>query len=676
LPLAAGVNLWEAIGPSNIGGRATSVVAHPADPNRIWLGAAGGGVWHSPDGGSSWQTAWSDQDVLNIGSLAIDPGNPDVIYCGTGEANLSADSYGGVGLYRSSDAGATWQLLASCDRDGVPRRIGAIAIDPQDSQHLLLGGIGLNEVSQQADLGGLYTSRDGGLTWTRETFVSQNNYWCHAVRFDPANSQIVYATFTAQGQKSGIYKSLDGGRTWVQLRTGLPAPEAFGRTSLAVSPSNSKVLYAMAADERSAHADSILGVFRSADAGNTWTEIGGQHFAGEGQMSYGNSVAIDPADPNHVLCGCVDLHLTRDGGQTWTRASQWDAPRGTPAYAHADHHAILMPVGAAGLVYDANDGGMDRSVDGGNTWANRSNGLSITMFYDMDVAQSDSQVIGGGAQDNGTLVTLNGQPDEYSEILGGDGGWIVFDPGDALHLFASYYNLNIFRFHQGVWKNVSPPAPDAEKKAVWMAFLELHPTAATTVYAGSNRMWITEDDGDNWKPLSSVLDGSSISAIEIARSDPRNIYVGTENGGIFRSTDGGGSWSANISGPELPGHAITRLAASPANPARVYATVANFGHSHVFRSDDGGSSWIDSDRGQLPDVPHHSIAIPADRPDTIYVCSDAGVFVSEDAGLTWSNLSRNLPRVMVIDLVWQAHDQTLHAATYGRGLFRLNAREN
>ena len=662
---------WENCGPSNIGGRTTSLVCHPANADMIWIGAAGGGVWQSSDGGQTWSTQWHSQDILNIGSLALDPSNPQVIYCGTGEADLSADSYPGVGLFRSNDGGATWHVLASPSTTGIPIRIGAVAVDPFDPNHLELGGIGFNEVSASGnDFGGLYTSHDGGITWAREQFVSSGNYWCHAVLFHPTKQGAIFSTVTEQGSKSGIWRSSDGGASWQQLTNGLPDPASFGRTALAISPSDPDVLYAIAQDENSGTSDLVLGVFRSSDGGDNWTNIAGSEFANERQMSYGNTIAVHPTDPNIAICGGVDLHLTTDGGATWKQVTHWDSPRGNPDYAHADHHAVVMPAASPGRIYSANDGGFDVSNDVGSTWQNRSNGLAITMFYDTDVASSDGRSFGGGAQDNGTVVTTTGHFDDYAEILGGDGGWMVYDPHDVLHLYASFYNMGIYRFKNGTPTDVSPPVP--EKGSIWMCYITMDPNNSNTVYTGSTRLWRTPDDGASWQAISSPFDGSPISAIEVAPADSNRIYVGTENGGFFRSIDGGATWSANLSSSVLPGNTITRLETSARSGADLLlATIANFGHSHLFRSQDGGVTWADVDKGQLPDVPHHAILIAPDDPNSVYVCNDVGVFVSKDGANTWSNMTLNLPNVMVIDLVYQPTDRLLYAGTYGRSIWRI-----
>jgi photosystem II stability/assembly factor-like uncharacterized protein len=674
LPHAPGTARWESIGPTNIGGRLTSLVCHPKYPERIWAGAAGGGVWYSPDAGQSWQPQWHEQDILNVGSLAIDPEDPRIIYCGTGEANLSADSYPGVGIYRSTDEGKTWYLHASAEKTHIPQRIGVIAIDPFNPKHVRIGGVGYAEMGGGADdVGGMYFSLDAGITWKRETFISAKNYWCHSIVFHPTKKGIVYATFTAQGARNGIYQSVDGGKTWKQLLKGLPDPERIGRTSLAISHSQPKVLYAFAADEARASADQLLGVFRTSDGGARWKDVSGSHFAKERQISYNNTIVVHPDNPKHVLCGGVNLHITTDGGKTWEKATKWNTQRGASNYAHADHHDLLMPPGA-GRLYDANDGGLDISEDGGRTWINRSNGLAVTMYYDLDVAQSDERVFGGGAQDNGTLITTSGSSNDHYELLGGDGGWIVIDPRDAGHLFASHQNMGIYRFRDGDFFPVSPPADVDERNFVWMCYIAMDANNSRTLFTGSYRVWRTRDDGDNWAAVSPALDTSPISAIDIARADSKRIYIGTLNGKFFRSLDGGDTWSSNLASTTLPGYSITRLATHPLEAKTVFATVANFGHSHLYRSRDGGTNWEDVDKGRLPDVPHHSMVIPPDLPDTIYVCNDIGVFVSNDACETWMNLTRNLPSVMVVDLAYHQAEGTLSAATYGRSLWRLRIR--
>lgn len=663
LPPHPGQAQWELVGPTNVGGRMTSAVCAP-NPAIIWGGAAGGGVWKSEDGGQHWRSLWHDEPTLNIGALAIDPMNSSVIYCATGEANLSADSYPGVGIFRSLDGGNSWRIIAPATTAGIPTRIGCLVIDPFDVTHMCLGGV----THTTGGVDGMFVSHDGGVSWGRQVFPGNGPYRCHAIVFHPTVPNTLFATIAARGSQSGIWKSTDGGSSWSHLTNGLPSSERIGRTSLAIAPSNPSIMYALCSTLR----DGVLGVFRSADGGASWADTAGTHFRTEGQMSYGNTIAVHPANPDHVLCGGVDLHLTRNGGATWTRVTKWDAERGKPNYAHADHHCLLMPREQPGLVYDMNDGGMDVSTDGGLTWSNRSNGLAVSMFYDVDVSQTDGRMFGGGLQDNGTNLTTTGKPDDFVEVTGGDGGWMIIDPTNPGHLYTTAQNMFVWRFRQSDgWAEVSPPASNAEAESVWMIFMEFDPHDPRTVFAGGQRVWRTKNDGNSWQAVSPVLDGSAISAVEVANANSKFVYVGTENGGVFRSTDGGNSWSDDLASPVLPGFTITRILTSPTDAETVYLTVANFRSSHVFRSKDGGTTWTDIDGGRLPDVPHHAIAIPTAKPSTVYVCSDAGVFVSTDAGGTWANLTRNLPTSPIVDLVHQDNERTLTAASYGRSIWRL-----
>jgi photosystem II stability/assembly factor-like uncharacterized protein len=295
----------------------------------------------------------------------------------------------------------------------------------------------------------------------------------------------------------------------------------------------------------SARKDLVLGVFRSADRGDSWRNIAGEYLGQEG-IGYANTIAISPSNPDVVICGGVDLHLTSNQGRTWQHLTNWTRERGERDYAHADHHGLLWPAARSSRIYDANDGGLDVSENGGREWKNRSRGLAVTMFYNMDVAQSDPRVFGGGSQDNGTLITVSGRNDDFKEILGGDGGWITFDPNDA-HFYASSQNLSISRFTRSAnpdskpvtHSDISPPADDNEKLSTWMCYITMDPSRSKTVFTGSTRVWRTTDDGDHWQAVSPFLDGFPISAIEVASADSQRVYVGTRAGGVFRSDDGG-----------------------------------------------------------------------------------------------------------------------------------------
>jgi hypothetical protein len=332
-----------------------------------------------------------------------------------------------------------------------------------------------------------------------------------------------------------------------------------------------------------------------------------------------------------------------------------------------------MPASRPGRVYDANDGGMDMSDVGGAKWTNRSNGLAATMFYDIDVAQSDGRQYGGGAQDNGSILTFDGKPDDFEVVLDGDGGWMVFDPSDAAHFYGSYYNLHIFRWKAGAYKEVTPKGvTQAEHDGVWMVYIVMDPNDSKTVYTASTRVWKTSDDGVRWRAVSPVLDGTVVTAIEVAAANSKYVYAGTEKGGFFASLDAGATWSGDLSSSILPGAIITRIETHPKKAKTVFLTVGGTGHRHVFRSDDAGATWRDTDGGQLPDSPHNAILCRPDQPDTIFVATDAGVFQSDESGATWANISGNLPHTTFVDLVYHRKDRALTVATYGRSMFRLS----
>ena len=574
---APGDSKWELAGPTNVGGRMTCLVCHPDKPDVIWAGSAAGGVWKSETAGAEWTTSWNDQEKsLNIGALALDPDNPDLLYCGTGEANLSPDSYPGVGLYRSLDGGGCWELLASAGKGGAPSRIGVIAVDPFDPAHLLIGGVGSEPSEPQQALGGLYVSNDSGVTWLRDvSLFPSGDYQCHSIVFHPSRQGVVFATFTEEGSRSGIWRSKDGGKNWDGLYKGLPSAEKFHRTSLALAPSSPHVIYALAADKDGL----VLGVFRSEDTGDSWEDAGTDHFGAEKGMSYANTIAVHPEDPDFVISGGVDLHVTKDGGKHWSQVTHYDARRGDPWYAHADHHALVLPPSKPDRIYDMNDGGMDVSEDRGKTWFNRSDGLAVTMYYDLDVAPSDGRRFGGGTQDNGTQMTLTGGSDDHFTAVFGDGGWMVFDPRDAHHFYASAQRMHIVRWRQGNRQIVPAFAEESERNAVWMAFIAMDPESPNTVYVGSQRVWKTTDDGDTWQAVSPFFDDfnrPNVSALEVSPADPRYVYAATEAGGFYRSRDEGNTWTENLAGATLPNQMITRIETSPDSADDLFVTLAGF----------------------------------------------------------------------------------------------------
>jgi photosystem II stability/assembly factor-like uncharacterized protein len=596
-------------------------------------------------------------------------------------------------VYHSEDEGLTWQpffgpavgVPDSIDQDvrTFPRRIGCMAFQ---NDGFAIGSVFLDD-SLPAGLY-LWDARDQGPGLAPCVFWGERSYNCHSVLFHPRDGRTIFAAIEPDGSLNGIWRSRDFGKHWDHLTKGLPPGDQFRRISLAFAPSDPDVIYALAADR----ANYVLGLFRSTNGGNSWREILGGRYPSERQMSYNNAIVVHPRKPECVIWGGMHLYRTGDAGRNWRRITS--ATRGMKDYVHADHHALLWP--EDDVIVSGNDGGVAVTRDGGRNWSERSRGMVTAMFYDLDVAPSNGKVFGGGTQDNGTLIAgVPGSKDgDFVPAIPGDGAWVVFDPADAGNVFACAAGFQVYHHPSGKpwdyanWKLVKPRQISAEESSQ-RAFtvLAIEPSTDSgvkTVWAGSDRLWRTDNNGQSWKPVSGSFDGTPISAIAIARARPRLMFVGTTGGGIFRSRDGGVTWSQTLSAVDIPARAITSIAVHPEFPSTVVVTVASSGvkssgvdlttgadrpYRHVFRSPDTGDTWEDIDGGELPNVVFYAAAYQSHPPHQLFVAGDAGVWAGIEGG--WLNISGNLPSVVVSDLVYHHHDGTLTAATYGRGIWRI-----
>ena len=754
--------VWQEVGPMNSGGRLTSLVIDPHDRDRIFVGAAAGGVWTS-DLGRQWTSIWSDQSpTLNIGALAIHntaPNGPPpngepgfILYAGTGEANLSGDNYPGVGLFRNVDGGKTklWSRVGDIQDQiapetasaplfvvrGLPRRIGCIAVDPFTPDHILAGGVKHNADEMAA----LFETRDGGNTWGLAiddrpenaaaiallsnaqgiaVFISRLSYFCHAVMFHPQHKDMVFAAVETRGAQSGIWISKDAARSWSHATNGLPSGDQFGRTSIAFA-GDGRTVYALVGQQGT---QDLVGVFRSNDLGVHWTECGKGAFLRDGQLSYTNCIAAHPEDPGTVVVGSLDLHKSTNGGRTWERISNGRLFEGRPGYVHHDHHAVVLN---GDRIYSANDGGFALSENGGKTWTTRNTGLAVSMFYDLDISQRNSECLGGGTQDLGTWFRgplLQSEPTEsaapavireFRDELFGDGGWTCYDPDDDCHVFACSQRMQLWRHtsREG-WTqlDLGSGAPPEERNQVWMAAVAMDCSRSNgkrrkprAIYIASHRLWRSLDDGETWKPFEEEFDRSVITAVEVASADPNVIYVGTTNGGIFCSRDGGKNWSRNLAGPMGPGRLITRIETRPDDANNVHYTIGLVAESydtgdpnarpsprlqraglprtrngrqevveffHLYTSLDGGETWSFSEGQSLPNLPHNAVvALPE---NATAVAHDGGVELNLGDG--FRDITGTLPNTRITDLVYHEHDGDLYVSTYGRGIWRVSREE-
>lgn len=618
----------------------TCAVVDPTDSLHLWAGAAGGGVWETKTGGkgsNAWKPRWKPRaDTLNIGSLAVVPNQPKTLYCGTGEANQSADSYPGVGLYKTTDGGVNWDLIARSDARApkvpLPRYIGALAAAP-GGKDVWLGGLRFEDTQP---LGGLYFSANGGTSWKRQTFegafAGDESYQCHAVVLDPTDSASVFVAINSLDHRSGLWHSADSGTTWnhLSLSHGLPDPRDYWRTSLAICrPKNADplVLYALVEDEE----QKVRGVFLTENGGQNWAEVTGRfNRDDEDAMNYNNVISIDPQNPDLALWGGIDLYRTANRGQRWRRATDWRGKPGDRDYAHADHHAVLVvpQSGSPPTIYDFNDGGLDVSDDGGVTWENRSEGLVTTQFYDLEVAESDEDVFGGGTQDNGTVLTRQGDPKGFETVLGGDGGWLAIQPQKADSLFATASDprgTTILRQQavRGRTEEIFRYLTNQETD-FYIAPLEIHPADPEVAFVASERVFRTFDEGATWEAATNSLDGSPCTAIEVSRTKGDRVFVATRNGSVFRSDTWGDVWTGNLSAGVFPRNtAVTRLRGSRHHEDLLFATLAGFKNPHIYRSDDAGRTWKPLGQNPhpkkaLPNVPHHAVDLVEPDRNTLH----------------------------------------------------------
>jgi hypothetical protein len=630
-PAGAGTP-WFSIGPRNVNGRTKSIAVHPTNENIVYAGAASGGVWKSEDGGQSWRPLWDEQESLAIGSIAIAPSSPNTIYVGTGEwAPGYQGNYPGAGVYVSTDGGATWTLRSSV----TARRISRILVSPTDSLRVYVAGIN-----------GFERSTDGGVTWT----TLRNGQISDAV-IDPNNPNTLYINVG----NNGIYKSTDGGDTWGnRLEGGAPTGASAKWVKLAIGVSGTHGSNFLVAK-------SVGTVYKSIDGGNVWTTVAGSH--GAGWTGWCDLVAVAPDDENIIFAGGIGLERTTNGGTNWSSL----------AGLHADHHVAIFAPSNPNIVYECNDGGVYRSTDKGATWRKASHGLVITQFYDVGSWSTISTVLGGGTQDQGTNMTTGGLT--WRKIKGADGGYFVVHPTDPRTMYAEHQNTDIHKSTDGgnTWVQKTTGLSDGTP---WTGVITMDLNNPNILFAGTTRVFRTTDGcATPWVASSQVL-SDTVSSIEIAPSDSNRVYVGA-GGRIYRSDDGGATspWTEKTTATLPSSRSIKDIAIDRTNPNRLVICYGgtNPGNTpyHVFISTNGGDLWTDIS-GNLPNISVNAVALDSNSANTIYAGTDAGVYRTTDLGVSWEAFDNGIPNVVISDLHIDVEDNALYAATFGRGMYKLN----
>jgi hypothetical protein len=676
---------WASLGPDNIGGRVLSLAIDPSNPQVIWAGSASGGLWKSVtggDGAAAWSRVETGFPSLAVSTLVLDPSNPQVMYLGTGEISRyqrplvgtpGARASYGIGIIKSMNGGATWQETGLTWTFDQHRVVLSIRIDPLD--HMVLWA---------ATSEGLYKTIDAGANWT----LAHASLMAMDVVIDPNDTRRIYV---AHGQLNsttdpGIYRSTDGGASWVQLGGGLPVSN-FGRCPLAIRPATSgpSVVYAGVSN---ADTREVVGLFRSTDGGDTWTDIAAVNWAG-GQAWYDNIIGVSPHDPNLVLCGGLDWYRSTQGGAGLGQVTYWyngdmgvipaGGQEGSPDYVHADQHAIAFHPTNPQVVYVGSDGGIFKSSDGGQTWAGKNGGFVTTQFYaGFAGGYASSGLAVGGLQDNGT-IKYTGSP-SWSKIFGGDGGWCAIDPRNEAVIYEEYVYLNMYKSYDGgdSWDEVHPYVSG---EANFIAPFVISESQPDILYAGTRGVKRSNNGGLTWQypDGNSNWNGTPMAIIAVSFTSPDTVLAATGSGTtgavvqVKRSINGGTTWTDVTAG--LPNRYPTDFGFTRANGRKVWMTFSGFGTGHVFRSADAGLTWTDRS-GNLPDIPIQCVVVDPRDPDWAYVGTDLGVFTTTDGGAIWSDLNAGMPTAQVLDLIVNPSAGKMRAATFGNGVYEIDLAED
>lgn len=665
---------WELAGPTNIGGRISDLAISPTNDNVIYVGAASGGIFKTQNGGESWTPIFDEASSLSIGDITLAPSNEQTIYVGTGEPNAGGGSlaYDGRGVYTSKDAGANWENIG-LENVGS---IGKVSIHPSNENVVFVAAMG--HLFGNNKERGVYRTKNGGADWEQVLFVSDST-GAIDLAIHPQNPNLIYAAMWERirrvnyrqyhGATSGIYRSMDGGDTWEELTNGLPSsPNEKGRIGIDISLSNSDVLYASYV----ANNGSLQGIYKTTNGGDNWDEQSTNGITSVPFMWWFGNLFIDPSNENTVYYLGFNTHKSVDGGRSWQRAF---------GGVHVDQHALCFSTQNNDVVMLGNDGGLYKSTDAGRNNV-KINNLPITQFYTCEIDASEPQRLYGGTQDNSTMRTLTGALNDWRIISGGDGFRTLVDPKDNRYVYTeSQYGGFIRSTNGGNSFNNGTNGISNQDRRNWNTPVVFDPGNTSTLYLGANRLYKSTNRAVSWTPISPDLtDGGdsgnlvygTITAIDVSPVENEVIYVGTDDGNVWVSKNGGETWTDIKT--NIPKRWITNILADPNIAGHAYLTVSGFRYNsdlaHVFKTEDYGEAWIDISSNLL-DVPVNDI-IKHEVNEHLYIATDIGVFISVDDGIDWEFLGADLPNVPIIDLDLEEEANLLVAATYGRSLYKYD----
>jgi photosystem II stability/assembly factor-like uncharacterized protein len=701
--LPTGNLMWRETGPAIAGGRVTSVAGSATDPNLYYLGAAGGGVWKSTDGGAAWTPVFDKESVGAIGAVTIDPSNDNTVWVGTGESNPRNDVSYGDGVYKSADGGKTWTNVGLRGTKYVSR----IIVDPSDPQHVIVGALG--DVFANSEDRGVYVTYDGGKTWSKTLYVGPES-GVSDLASSAKNPNVIFAgiwkfqrrpwTFRSGGARDGIYRSADGGRTWTRLTGhGLPGG-IMGRIGLAVAPSDPNRVYALVESKHG-----IL--WRSDDGGDTWRLVSSNTLIDE-RPFYFSHLAVDPSDPDRVITASTLLAESTDGGRRFHPIALG---------VHPDFHAIWIAPNDSKRMLAGEDGGDALTVDGGQTWTFSRN-LPIGQFYRVGLGNDNPYTICGGLQDNNSYCGASNSLDAsgntnrawFVVVQDDDGQWAIPSPLNPNVIWSDGQDGALFTFNRRTREYLfaQPYLTSAQQdydiatspyRFNWESPIGFAPWNPHVAWFGGNVVFQTDDGGYRWRvispdltrndkahqqpaggPITHDVTGAeytdTILDVEGSAASRGEIWVGTDDGYVQMTRDGGAHWKNVTPRGAIPNGRFETVAPSPLRRGTAYAVeVANLvGNDapHVWVTHDYGAHWRSIVAGLPNDLWTRSIR-PDDRnPSLVFLGTEEGVWVSYDQGARWQPLRNNMPAVSVRDIRIQPQFDDLVIATHGRSIWVMD----
>jgi photosystem II stability/assembly factor-like uncharacterized protein len=693
-PLFKGMK-YRIVGPFR-GGRSLTASGIPGDPATYYFGGTGGGVWKSTDGALTWTSVFDHEGTSAIGSLAVAPSDPNIVYVGTGEACLRGNISHGDGVYRTLDGGKTWKDLGLRDS----RAIGKVIVNPKNPDVAFVAALG-HPFGPNSERG-IFRTLDGGKTWEKVLYKDENTGGID-VTFDPRNSNILFAalwevrrtpwSLSSGGPGSGLYRSNDGGATWKRLdEKGLPKGP-YGRIGVSVAANSDRVYALIQANDG--------GLYRSDDGGDTWQLVNGSHSLIQRPWYYMHVIA-DPQDSETVYIMNVDAYRSTDGGRSFNKVK----------IPHGDNHGLWIDPKDTKRMIATNDGGVSVTLDGGKTWTRQDN-QPTAQFYHVIADTRTPYYVYGSQQDSGTVAIASrsdgGAIDraDWYDVGGGEAGYIAPYPPDPNIVYAADYEGLITRFDKrnGQIRNITNQtqladaggAAPLEHRFQWTSPVVISPHDPETLYHASERLFKTTDGGVHWEAISGDLtrndktkqqpSGGSITtddsgteyydtifAVAESAVSKGLIWVGTDDGLVHITRDGGKSWT-NVTPKDFPEWSrISQIDPSPFDAGTAYMAVDRHQnddlHPHIYKTGDYGKTWTTIVKG-IPDTTF--VRVVREDPKKrglLYTGTEMGVFVSFNDGADWRSLQLNLPRAPIHDLIVKSDD--LVVATHGRAFWILD----